>query len=119
MQTQQILSTSAQRQQLISIVRRSNELIALVCKPNAGTEEAVPVIQSLPLEGVRRSLNVTNQLAEAWRCLSAAKSSDEKTLYNLLIVLMETVPDLSEEKAVGRVAKCKTNASPRACQEHF
>ena len=95
MQTPQILSTSTQRHQLISIVRRSNELIALVCKTNTGTEEAVPVIQSLPLELVRRSLNVTNQLAEAWRCLSTAKSSDEKTLYDLLIVLMETVPDLS------------------------
>lgn len=120
MQTPQILSTSAQRQQLISIVRRSNELIALVCKPNAGAEEDVPVIQSVPLEGVRRSLKVTNQLAEAWRCLSAAKSSDEKTLYDLLIVLMETVPDLSSASSRQRLPNgWGKEASPvRATQAH-
>jgi len=120
MQTPQILSTSAQRQQLISIVRRSNELIALVCKPNTFTEEAVPVIQALPLEQVRRSLNVTNLLAGAWRNLSTAKSSDEKTLYDLLIVLMETVPDLSSASNRQRLPSgWGEEAAPiRATQAH-
>jgi len=120
MQTPKLLSASAQRQQLISIVRRSSELFALVCEPNTGTGETIPVIQSLPLERVRRSLNVTSQIAEAWRSLSTAKSSDEKTLYDLLIVLLETVPDLSSASNRQRLPNgWGEEAAPvRATQAH-
>lgn len=94
MRTPHIPGTSSQRQQLISIVRRPKGLIALVRDPDSGTD-AAPAIQSLPLEQVRPASKKTSLVAEAWRCLSTAKSSDENTLYNLLIILMETVPDLS------------------------
>jgi hypothetical protein len=60
---------------------------------------AFPTITQVPLSQVNRPLYPGKErLSTAWRHLAAAKASDEDTLYHLLVVLIETVPDLKSEE---------------------
>ena len=95
MQTPQNTSSLAHSQKLISIVRRPSELVAMVGATDPVPEHGPPAIRAIPLNHVHRSLYEGARLLEAWQHLAKASTVNENTLYNLLIVLIETVPDLS------------------------
>jgi hypothetical protein len=80
---------------LISIVRRPGELVALISEPNAEDPKSFE-IKSIPLDAVKRSLFPRKaRLQESWQRLANASAADSDTLYDVLIVAIESVPDLS------------------------
>jgi hypothetical protein len=97
MQTSQNINSLAHPLKLISIVRRPSELVALVGATDSIPENGLLAIREIPLSEVHRSLYEAARLLEAWQHLAKASTVNENTLYNLLIVLIETVPDLSRE----------------------
>src|SRR2546421_2913214 len=82
---------------LISIVRRSAEILALVSKPDQQADELRGFkIESCPLDSIGRSLYPQKEsLQKSWRYLANVKAADEATLYHVLTILIESVPDLS------------------------
>src|SRR5262249_18804023 len=82
---------------LISIVRRPREIVACISEPVPAIEPpALFEIHSIPLDRLKRSLYPRKEkLQESWRYLARVKSADEDTLYHALLVVMESVPDLS------------------------
>jgi hypothetical protein len=120
MQTSQTIRSMAQPLKLISIVRRPSELVALVGATNDIAESGSPAICTIQLNKVQQSLYEAAPLKEAWQHLAEASTMSENTLYNLLIVLIETVPDLSRESNQPLLPKeWGEEASPvRATQAH-
>jgi hypothetical protein len=120
MPTQESKSTPAQRQQLISVLRRPKELIALVCETDLDLEQTLPVLRMVPLHQVRRSVYATSHIFDAWHGLANASTSDEKTLTDLLTILIETVPDLSSDSNYPQLPAAwgEDATSFRATQAH-
>jgi len=120
MQTSQTIRSMAEPLKLISIVRRPSELVALVGATNDIAESGSPAICTIQLNKVQQSLYEAAPLKEAWQHLAEASTMSENTLYNLLIVLIETVPDLSRESNQPLLPKeWGEEASPvRATQAH-
>src|SRR4051812_27183532 len=80
---------------IISIVRRPGELVALISEPNAEDSKSFE-IKSTPLDAVNRSLFPRKaRLQESWQRLANASAAAPDTLYDVLIVAIESVPDLS------------------------
>ncbi len=80
---------------LISVVRRPGELVALISEPNAEDPKSFE-IKSIPFDALSRSLLPhKSRLQESWQRLANANAADSETLYDVLIVAVESVPDLS------------------------
>lgn len=110
---------------LISIVRRSGEMLALMSELDPKAEEPKTFeIKSIPLARVKPSVHPSKErLQESWRHLANVKAADEDTLYHVLVVAIESVPDLSIEASPpplpldwgARPLRAKaTSAHPRA-----
>src|SRR5579883_2800621 len=80
---------------LIWIVRRPGELVALTSEP-ASKDPSSFAVKSTPLDLVSRSLFPEKpRLQESWRRLANVKAADANTLYDVMLVAIESVPDLS------------------------
>ena len=106
--------------QIISVIRRPRELVVMT----VSSTKLVPLA-----EVTTRTYPAKDQLAESWRYLSSSTAANADTLYHLLVVLLETVPDTSaayrtapidplpagwNETAVAPVTIRPTAAHPRA-----
>jgi hypothetical protein len=82
---------------LISIVRRPGEMFALMSELDPKAEEPKTFeINSIPLDRVKPSVHPSKErLQESWRYLAKVKAAGEDTLYHVLVVAIESVPDLS------------------------
>jgi hypothetical protein len=105
---------------VISVVRRPGELVSLISEPSAEDPKSFE-IKSTPLDAVNRSLFPRKaRLQESWRRLANANAADADTLYDVLIVAIESVPDLSPARTPPPLA---TNwgavpATPKATSAH-
>jgi hypothetical protein len=80
------------------------------------------VTTPMPLAEVRSSVYPTKErLRAAWRNLSLVTAADSDTLYNIVLILLETVPTISRvaeplpaEWGAAPVAARATHANPRA-----
>src|SRR5258708_1542428 len=82
---------------LISIVRRSGELFALISELDPKAEESKTFeIKCIPLDRVKPSVYPAKErLQESWRFLAKMTTAEEDTLYHVLVAAIESVPDLS------------------------
>jgi hypothetical protein len=79
---------------IISIVRRPGELVALISEPNAEDPKSFEIKSTL--DALSRSLFPRKaRLQESWQRLANVTAADSDTLYDVLIVAIESVPDLS------------------------
>ncbi len=111
---------------LISIVRRPGELFALVSERDTKAEEPQTVRDQVHAARSRVSRSLyprKEKLQESWRYLAKVTAADEETLYHVLIVAIESVPDLSIaatppplplEWGAPQVRPKATSAHPRA-----
>jgi hypothetical protein len=99
MPTKEHFGLPPEPRQLFSIVRRRNELVALGCVVIFQADRAAISITTvpLPLAGNEPNRGAIKRLTESWHRLGSASAASEDTLYDLLVVLIETVPDLSSE----------------------
>ena len=74
-------------------------ILALISEPDPKAEEPKTFeIKSIPLDRVKPSVHPSKErLQESWRYLANVKAADEDTLYHVLVVAIESVPDLSIE----------------------
>jgi hypothetical protein len=86
---------------LISIVRRSNELTALVTKRVEGEAGGIELVWVRLAELKESIYPEKERLLESWGPLGEIAAVDEQTLYDLFVVLLETVPDPSSAKNVS------------------
>ncbi len=104
---------------VVSIIRRPNELSVLINRrAEAGSFYAVAVA---PFHCVPRAvLPAKDRLLLSWRYLADVRSADDKTLYHILLVLLETVPDLASDRVAGLLPSewNSPSASARATQAH-
>ncbi|MGA3205398.1 MAG: hypothetical protein ABSF12_23115 [Bryobacteraceae bacterium] len=82
---------------LISIVRRSSELLAFISEPELKAEQSKTFeTKSYALDRIKQALYPRKEaLQESWRYLANVKTADEATLYHVLVDMNESVPDLS------------------------
>jgi hypothetical protein len=111
---------------LISIVRRPGEIVAFISKPDLHDAlSSAFQTESCRLVDIRRSLYPRKEALEhSWQYLSKVKGANEGALYHVLVVLIETAPDLSIENpsppvplnwSVDQPARARaTSAHPRA-----
>jgi hypothetical protein len=85
---------------VISVVRDPDELSVLI-NQRASDREADTSFEttSVPLTQIKRSVYpAKDRLQESWRYLSEVKAVDAETLYHVLVVLLETVPNVSSDE---------------------
>lgn len=106
---------------VVSIVRSPADLLAMISQKRNDSEFEVT---SKPLSQIRRSIYPRKEPLEAsWMYLSAVKSVDAETLFHVVVVLLDTVPDVSAVKSAAPlpdewdappVMLRSTEANPRA-----
>jgi hypothetical protein len=87
--------------QVISIVRRHTELFALISKRVGGEEGGSEVAWARLAELKESIYPAKERLLDSWRRLGAITAVDEQTLYDLFVILLETVPDPSSSENVS------------------
>jgi hypothetical protein len=105
---------------VISIVRRPSELTALIRRRVDGGEGATEAAW-VRLEEVKDSVFPGKaRLLESWGRLSEVSATDEQALYDLFVVLLETVPDPSSAKNVSPLPAewNSVPAHPKATRAH-
>jgi hypothetical protein len=122
MPTREQFRLPQESRQLFSIIRRRKELVALVCDVTFQADCVRLSIRKAPFPLVASEPNrgAIKRLTESWHRLGSASAASEDTLYDLLVVLMETVPDLSSELGPPLLpAEWGKEANPiRATQAH-
>ena len=101
MQTPEQNGLRQESRQRISIIRRRKELVELVCDIAFQADQQSVTIRTIPLplsEGAQNRGTI-KRLTESWHRLKSASAASEDTLYDLLAVLIDTIPDLSSEVA--------------------
>ncbi len=99
MQTLNQTGLPAESRQLISIIRRRNELVSRVCDIAFQADQQSVAIRTapFPFPGGAPNRGTIKRLTESWHRLKSANAANEDTLYDLLVVLIDTIPDLSSE----------------------
>ncbi|MGJ5820577.1 hypothetical protein [Paludibaculum fermentans] len=112
-------------ERVLSVVRSAKGLSAQICRrTRAGGSDGPFRVVPVELSRVKRSLYpARDRLLASWQKLSVVKAADAETLFHVLVVLLETVPELPGAGVVDplpagwgetEVAVRATAANPRA-----